>query len=269
MIFRKPWGVLPWRSGRWALLLILAQAAPVAAATRVAPPSPNVEPVQVAGRVVRAGLSALGSPANRTSSPTPPSWSRLRRAGDRRAGLAGAGRRAAGPDPPNVTPLPMRTWSSRITTPTTSTACRSSRRRRPHRRPCGAREYLNSDTARLRLQASREELAPWVDAHAASSRRPLGRRRDTTLVLSWAAPSFACVRVPGRRTRPRTWSCIRAAAGVLFAGDLVFRGRVPFVGQADSRRWIDRADRLMAYQAARDGARARPGVAASPRPTWS
>ena len=26
--------------------------------------------------------------------------------------------------------------------------------------------------------------------------------------------------------------------GALFAGDVVFRGRIPFVGQADSRRWI-------------------------------
>ena len=27
-----------------------------------------------------------------------------------------------------------------------------------------AKEYLNSDTARLRLEASRQELAPWIDA---------------------------------------------------------------------------------------------------------
>ena len=33
------------------------------------------------------------------------------------------------------------------------------------------------------------------------------------------------------------------AAGVLFAGDLVFRGRIPFVGQADSGRWIGALDR--------------------------
>ena len=33
--------------------------------------------------------------------------------------------------------------------------------------------------------------------------------------------------------------------GVLFAGDLVFRGRVPFVGEADSRRWIASLDQLL------------------------
>jgi glyoxylase-like metal-dependent hydrolase (beta-lactamase superfamily II) len=36
--------------------------------------------------------------------------------------------------------------------------------------------------------------------------------------------------------------------GVLIAGDLVFRGRVPFVGQADSRRWIDALERLIAFK---------------------
>ena len=33
---------------------------------------------------------------------------------------------------------------------------------------------------------------------------------------------------------------------VLIAGDLVFRNRVPFVGQADSRRWLEALDRLIA-----------------------
>jgi glyoxylase-like metal-dependent hydrolase (beta-lactamase superfamily II) len=37
---------------------------------------------------------------------------------------------------------------------------------------------------------------------------------------------------------------------VLFAGDLVFRNRIPFVGQADSRRWLAALDVLLAYDAA-------------------
>lgn len=32
---------------------------------------------------------------------------------------------------------------------------------------------------------------------------------------------------------------------VLYAGDLVFRNRVPFVGQADSRRWIAALDQVL------------------------
>jgi len=36
---------------------------------------------------------------------------------------------------------------------------------------------------------------------------------------------------------------------VLFAGDLVFRSRVPFVGQADSRQWIKALDSLLSFDA--------------------
>ena len=39
------------------------------------------------------------------------------------------------------------------------------------------------------------------------------------------------------------------AEKVLFAGDLVFRGRVPFVGQADSSQWIGFLDTLLAFDA--------------------
>ena len=39
------------------------------------------------------------------------------------------------------------------------------------------------------------------------------------------------------------------AEKVLFAGDLVFRGRVPFVGQADSGQWIRSLDTLLAFDA--------------------
>jgi len=36
--------------------------------------------------------------------------------------------------------------------------------------------------------------------------------------------------------------------GVLFAGDLVFKGRVPFIGDADSRLWLNALDKLIALQ---------------------
>jgi glyoxylase-like metal-dependent hydrolase (beta-lactamase superfamily II) len=34
---------------------------------------------------------------------------------------------------------------------------------------------------------------------------------------------------------------------VLFAGDLVFRNRIPFVGQADSRHWIEAMESLLKF----------------------
>jgi glyoxylase-like metal-dependent hydrolase (beta-lactamase superfamily II) len=37
---------------------------------------------------------------------------------------------------------------------------------------------------------------------------------------------------------------------VLFAGDLVFRNRLPFVGQADSNHWIKALDELLVFDMA-------------------
>jgi glyoxylase-like metal-dependent hydrolase (beta-lactamase superfamily II) len=36
---------------------------------------------------------------------------------------------------------------------------------------------------------------------------------------------------------------------VLYAGDLVFRSRIPFVGQADSRNWIKSLETLLGFDA--------------------
>ena len=39
-----------------------------------------------------------------------------------------------------------------------------------------------------------------------------------------------------------------AEDGVLYAGDLVFKGRVPFVGDADSLAWLAALDKLIAFK---------------------
>lgn len=110
----------------------------------------------------------------------------------------------------------------------------------------GAREYLHSDTARLRLQASRDELTPWIDEQTrlVPATRWIKAREeltvgDTRLVLQPVGaahtPEDLVVHVPKAR--------------LLYAGDLVFRSRIPFVGQADSRNWIVSLERLLEFDA--------------------
>ncbi|HMN19788.1 MAG TPA: MBL fold metallo-hydrolase [Ottowia sp.] len=108
------------------------------------------------------------------------------------------------------------------------------------------REYLNSDTARLRLQASRQELAPWIDARTRlvpatewiDGRREL-RVGDTQLVIQPVGPAHTpddlVIYLPQRK--------------LLYAGDLVFRSRIPFVGEADSRNWIQSLEKLLTFDA--------------------
>ncbi len=106
-----------------------------------------------------------------------------------------------------------------------------------------AREYLNSDSAQLRLQASRTELAPWVDADTrlVPADRWVGGG-DTVLTLGG---EDIVLRPVGPAHTPEDLVVWLPRRGVMFSGDLFFRGRIPFVGQADSRRWIASLDRLI------------------------
>ena len=110
-----------------------------------------------------------------------------------------------------------------------------------------AREYLNSDTARLRLEQSRKDLAPWVDAntHLVPADRWLAG--DTQLVVGGVAFQIKHV---GPAHTPEDEVIYLPQEKVLFAGDVVFRNRIPFVGQADSRHWIKAMDSLLAFDAA-------------------
>ena len=110
----------------------------------------------------------------------------------------------------------------------------------------GGREYLNSDAAQRRLEASRQDLFPWIDetTRLVAADRWLDGEDTTLRVGSYefrihhVGPAHTAedlvVHVPQR--------------GVLFAGDLVYRGRIPYVGQADSRQWIESLGRLIALE---------------------
>ena len=107
------------------------------------------------------------------------------------------------------------------------------------------REYLFSETAKLRLEASRQDLAPWIDAQT----QLLGADRwltDAQTELRLGSYLFQ-VRHVGPSHTPEDLVVFVPKAGVLFAGDLVFRGRIPFVGQADSRQWIASLGGLIAF----------------------
>ena len=58
------------------------------------------------------------------------------------------------------------------------------------------------------------------------------------------------LRPVGPSHTPEDLAVFLPAERVLFAGDLVFRGRIPFVGQADSRQWIRSLDALLAFDPA-------------------
>ena len=112
------------------------------------------------------------------------------------------------------------------------------------------RDYLASDAARQRLAISREQLFPWVDGQTrlVSPDLWLGDGgQDDDLLLRIGQREFR-VRHAGPSHTAEDLVVHDARTGVLFAGDIVFRGRLPFVGQADSRRWITAIDRMQDLQ---------------------
>jgi len=102
--------------------------------------------------------------------------------------------------------------------------------------------YLTSDTARLRLEVSREELAPWIDEQTRLQAADQWISNDQTIILSgWP---FDLMKVGPAHT-PDDLAVYVPKEDVLFAGDLMFQGRIPFVGNADSAGWIASLNRLI------------------------
>jgi glyoxylase-like metal-dependent hydrolase (beta-lactamase superfamily II) len=106
----------------------------------------------------------------------------------------------------------------------------------------GGQEYLNSETAANRLKASRTELAPFIDDQTQLVAPDQWLDGPTELVLGGTRLLLQPV---GPAHTPEDMVVYLPAERVLFAGDLVFRGRVPFVGQADSAHWIAALDVLL------------------------
>jgi glyoxylase-like metal-dependent hydrolase (beta-lactamase superfamily II) len=107
-----------------------------------------------------------------------------------------------------------------------------------------AGEYLNSETAVQRLKASREELFPWIDEQTRLV--PADRWIEGPEMLTIGGMEFRLLPVGPSHT-PEDLVVYVPKLRTLFAGDLVFRGRIPFVGQADSGHWIGALDSLLGY----------------------
>ncbi|MGQ3055091.1 MAG: MBL fold metallo-hydrolase [Roseateles sp.] len=105
------------------------------------------------------------------------------------------------------------------------------------------RGYLQSDTAQLRLQASRNTLAPWINARTRLVPADRWLKEDEVLELGGVRLQLRHV---GPAHTPEDLTVFVEGPRVLFAGDLAFRGRIPYVGQADSRGWIAALSRIIA-----------------------
>jgi glyoxylase-like metal-dependent hydrolase (beta-lactamase superfamily II) len=106
------------------------------------------------------------------------------------------------------------------------------------------RGYLDSEAARLRLAERRESLAPWVGADMRLV--PADRWLDGETSFKLGGLTFRVFPVGPAHT-PEDLAMAVEEENVLFVGDLMFAGRLPFVGDADSRAWIAAIDRVVKF----------------------
>ncbi|HUX91957.1 MAG TPA: MBL fold metallo-hydrolase [Gallionellaceae bacterium] len=108
------------------------------------------------------------------------------------------------------------------------------------------REYLGSEEAQLRLQQRREILKPWVDENTRLLPADKWLTEDSSFEMGGL--HFALSHV-GPAHSTEDLALFVQEDEVLYSGDLVFKGRVPFVGNADSRLWLQALDKLSAFKA--------------------
>lgn len=106
---------------------------------------------------------------------------------------------------------------------------------------------LGSEDAQARLAQRRADLFPFVDENTVptAADRWLG---DEGAEFVLGGVNFRVIYV-GPTHAPDDVVLQVVEDEVVFAGDLLFRGRVPFVGNANTRRWLEALDRLIAIDA--------------------
>jgi len=107
--------------------------------------------------------------------------------------------------------------------------------------PAGAEKYLASDNAMERLEERRFTLDPWVndDTRLVYPDRYLGegmrfRLGDVDFIVT----------VVGEAHSDGDLTLYVMPDRVLFSGDIIFEGRVPFLGDSNTRHWVQVLERM-------------------------
>jgi glyoxylase-like metal-dependent hydrolase (beta-lactamase superfamily II) len=108
-------------------------------------------------------------------------------------------------------------------------------------------DYFTSGQAAERLAQRRRDLQPWVDESTRVIRPDRLVEGDTDFRLGGV--TFRIVFAEGAHS-PEDIMLEVVEERVLFAGDLLFAGRIPFVGNADSRGWLKALDKMIARRPA-------------------
>lgn len=107
------------------------------------------------------------------------------------------------------------------------------------------RASFGSEFTHSRLEQRRRDLAPYVDEQTQliGADRWLEFKDGASISFTFGGLRMRLIDVAGAHS-PEDIMLYVEDDGVLLAGDLYFSGRLPFVGQADSRAWLAALDRI-------------------------
>jgi glyoxylase-like metal-dependent hydrolase (beta-lactamase superfamily II) len=109
-----------------------------------------------------------------------------------------------------------------------------------------ARATLESDPTRSRLEQRRRDLAPHVDANTrlVAATRWLRFGDGPQIEFALGGVRFRLIDVSGAHSDEDLMLFVEGERALL-AGDLYFSGRLPYVGNADSKAWLAAMDRIV------------------------
>ncbi len=101
--------------------------------------------------------------------------------------------------------------------------------------PYGAQKYIQSEAASSRLEERQFSLEPWVNENTYIVLPDTTIEKSTVFTLGGITFS---INFMGKAHSEGDLTMLVEPDKVLFSGDLIFEGRLPFVGSADSKKWL-------------------------------
>ena len=113
--------------------------------------------------------------------------------------------------------------------------------------PAGANDYLDSDTAESLLAARRKLLAPWVNKNTQLVVPDVYVHKNMELTLGNMTLKITPL---GKAHSEGDLAMMVLPDNVLFSGDIIFEGRIPYIGEANIRNWMKTLDGLRGIKVA-------------------